>query len=81
MVDLGPETDARVGDEVVLIGRSGGLEITVTDLAELKGSIPCEITCQIGARVRRVADPAAGAALVERTGIQETPTPAGAVRD
>ena len=52
MVDLGPATDARVGDEVVLIGRSGGQEITVTDLAELKGSIPCEITCQIAARVR-----------------------------
>jgi alanine racemase len=62
MIDLGPETGARVGDEVVLIGRSGDREITVTDLAELKGSIPCEITCQIGARVRRIPDAALMAA-------------------
>jgi alanine racemase len=28
MIDLGPETDAQVGDEVILIGRSKDLEIT-----------------------------------------------------
>jgi alanine racemase len=68
MIDLGPATTAQVGDEVVLIGRSGDQEITTTDLAESKGSIPCEITCQIGPRVPRVAD-----AVAE-------PAPAGATR-
>jgi alanine racemase len=57
MVDLGPETEVQVGDEVVLIGRSGDQEITAADWARLLGTIPYEVTCQIGPRVERVADP------------------------
>jgi alanine racemase len=57
MVDLGPETDVKVGDEVILIGRSGDLEITATDWARALGTIPYEVTCQIGPRVERVPDP------------------------
>jgi len=68
MIDMGPATTAQVGDEVVLIGRSGDQEITTTDLAEVEGSIPCEITCQIGPRVPRVIDSLADL------------TPAGSVR-
>jgi alanine racemase len=56
MLCLGTETDAQVGDEVVLIGRSGGEEITLCELAQRLGTIPCEITCQIGPRVRRLID-------------------------
>jgi alanine racemase len=58
MVDLGPATDVKVGDEVVLIGRSGEQEITAADWAQALGTIPYEVTCQIGARVERVPDPA-----------------------
>ena len=53
MVDLGPDADVRVGDEVVLIGRSGAEEITVAEIAELMGTIPYEVTCLITGRVTR----------------------------
>ncbi len=54
MVNLGPETPARVGDEVVLIGKSGDEEITVYEWAEQLRTITYEVTCQINARVPRV---------------------------
>ena len=53
MIDLGPEPALSVGDEVVLIGRSGDEEITAAELAELQGTISYEVTCAIGARVAR----------------------------
>ena len=34
MIDLGPETDVKVGDKVVLIGKSGDEEITVDEWAD-----------------------------------------------
>jgi alanine racemase len=54
MVNLGPETNARVGDEVVLIGRSGDEEITCYEWAQKLGTITYEVTCQINSRVERV---------------------------
>ncbi len=54
MVDLGPETEVRVGDEVVLIGRSGHQEISAQEWAEQLGTITYEVTCQINERVSRV---------------------------
>jgi alanine racemase len=54
MVDLGPETDVRVGAEVVLIGKSGDEEITADEWAQVLGTTPYEVLCQINARVRRV---------------------------
>lgn len=54
MVDLGPDTDVRVGDEVVLIGRSGDAEITCEEWAQALNTITYEVTCQINARVERV---------------------------
>jgi len=54
MIDLGPETEVQVGDEVVLIGRSGDEQITVDDWARALGTITYEVTCQINARVERV---------------------------
>ena len=54
MVDLGPETPVKVGDEVVLIGRSGEEEITVDEWAKVLGTITYEVTCQINGRVDRV---------------------------
>ena len=56
MVNLGPDTTATVGDEVVLIGRSGDQEITVDEWAQSLGTITYEVTCQINARVQRVHD-------------------------
>jgi alanine racemase len=54
MVDLGEKTDCEIGDEVVLLGVSGGRRITAWDIAETIGTIPYEITSLIPARVRRV---------------------------
>ena len=54
MVDLGPETTVQVGDEVVLIGRSGDEEITVDEWARMLGTITYEVTCQINSRVERI---------------------------
>lgn len=54
MVDLGPETGVRAGDEAVLIGRSGAEEITCDEWAQALGTIPYEVTCQINGRVPRV---------------------------
>ena len=55
MIDLGPHPVAAVGDEAVLIGRRGDAEITVSDVAELMGTIPYEVTCLITPRVTREA--------------------------
>jgi alanine racemase len=56
MANLGPQTDIKVGDEVVLIGRSGTEEITCDEWAEKLGTITYEVTCQINARVPRIYD-------------------------
>lgn len=53
MIDLGPDATAEVGDEVVLIGRSGDEEITVAEIAALMGTISYEVTCLITGRVHR----------------------------
>ena len=54
MVDLGPTTDVQVGDEVVLMGRSGDQEITCDEWAQMLDTITYEVTCRIDARVERV---------------------------
>lgn len=53
MIDLGPEPLVSVGDEVVLLGRSGDEVITAAELAELEGTISYEVTCAVGRRVAR----------------------------
>lgn len=57
MIDLGPDTDVQVGDDVVLIGKSGDLEISGDEWAEKLHTITYEVTCQINARVQRYYDP------------------------
>ncbi|HJZ61333.1 MAG TPA: alanine racemase [Miltoncostaeaceae bacterium] len=52
-IDLGPEADERVGDEVVLIGAQGGERVSAEELAEIRGTINYEVTCDIGRRVHR----------------------------
>jgi alanine racemase len=54
MVDLGPAPDARVGEEVVLVGRQGDARITANQLAQWAGSVVHEVPTVIGKRVRRV---------------------------
>lgn len=55
MIDLGPETDVRAGDEVYLIGRSGPHRIDAWELATKAMTIPYEICTNVSRRVPRVA--------------------------
>lgn len=54
MVDVTDIPQARQGAEAVIIGRSGGLEITAGELAEQCGTISNEILSRLGARLPRV---------------------------
>ncbi len=49
----GEKPDVKVGDEVVLIGKSGNEEITAEEWAEKLKTISYEVTCQISHRVKR----------------------------
>jgi len=53
-VDLGREAEAAIGDTVTLIGREGDASITAEEMAEWRGSIPHEVTCSLGKRVKRI---------------------------
>ncbi|MFZ2479841.1 MAG: alanine racemase [Propioniciclava sp.] len=53
MVDLGPTTHVRPGDEAVLIGRQGDAEVSASEVAGHMGTIPYEVTCLVAGRVAR----------------------------
>jgi alanine racemase len=52
MVEVGPE--ARVGDEVVLLGAQGRERITAVDVAAWGGTIEWEVFTSISKRVPRI---------------------------
>jgi alanine racemase len=54
LVDCGPEADVRAGDEVVLLGRQGGEEVSAWEWAERLGTIAYEVTCALSARLPRI---------------------------
>lgn len=56
MVDLGPDANVFVGDEVILIGRSEQETITAWEPARGVGTIPYEITSAVAPRVPRVGE-------------------------
>ena len=51
--DLGPDSSAREGDEVVLIGRQGTEAIWADEMAKICGTIPYEILTDINAALER----------------------------
>jgi alanine racemase len=53
MVDLGDE-DIHIGEEVILLGKQGGEEITAAEIAAKLGTIVYEVLTNISARVPRV---------------------------
>ncbi|MCI8484627.1 MAG: serine racemase VanT catalytic subunit [Lachnospiraceae bacterium] len=55
MVDLSEIDSVKAGDEAVLIGRSGELEIRAEDMAQWAGTITNEILSRMGERLERVA--------------------------
>ena len=52
MIDIGFD-EVKVGDEVVLIGKSGNDEISVYEVSEKIGTIPYEILTMFSARISR----------------------------
>jgi alanine racemase len=53
-LDVTDNPQARVGEDVVLIGEQNGHSITAEDLAKQLGTISYEVTCALTARVPRV---------------------------
>jgi len=54
MVDLGPSSEVRLGQEVVLLGNSGEERISATQLASLAGTISYEIITRLDPALPRV---------------------------
>lgn len=54
MADVTNAPRVSVGDDVVLVGRQGNLEITIDDLASIMNTINYEVVSLIGKRVHRV---------------------------
>lgn len=53
MVDVTDIPDVKMGDKVVILGRSGAIEYNADDMAEDLGTIGYEILCNISKRVQR----------------------------
>ncbi len=53
LVDVTDLPEVKPGDEAVLIGRRGAAEISALDVAQWADTIPYEILCGIGPRVKR----------------------------
>ncbi|MBI5559896.1 MAG: alanine racemase [Deltaproteobacteria bacterium] len=54
MIDCTNVEGVDVGDEVVIMGRQGSIDVLAEEIAEKTGTIPYEILCNISSRVRRV---------------------------
>jgi alanine racemase len=54
MIDVSDAPEVSVGDEVVLLGRQGGAEISAAEVAERAGTIAWEIFTGLSPRVTRV---------------------------
>jgi alanine racemase len=54
LVQLDNVPEAEVGDEVVLIGRQGEMQISAEEVAQRWNAINYEVTCSISARVPRL---------------------------
>jgi alanine racemase len=57
LVDVGPDGDVEVGDEVVLLGAQGDDRIGPDDWAARLGTIAYEVVCGLGTRVERRYQP------------------------
>nr|QRW40791.1 alanine racemase [bacterium] len=62
MIDVGDSPDVSVGDEVVIVGGSGDLRITIEEMAGTIGTVPYELFCYLTPRMPRDYDETFGAA-------------------
>ena len=54
LVDLGPGSQVREGDDVLLFGKTPEGEVSVYDICRKLGTIPYEVTCWVSGRVPRI---------------------------
>jgi alanine racemase len=54
MVDVTDVPGIEVGDEAALLGQQGEERITAEEMARVRQTIPYEVLCGVGARVKRV---------------------------
>jgi alanine racemase len=54
MINIGIDSTARIGDEVVLFGNQGAEHISVTEISQRLDTLPYEVTCWPSSRVQRV---------------------------
>jgi alanine racemase len=54
MVDAGAIPGVKMGDEAVIIGRQGDMEVSVDEIASKLGTINYEVTCMVYHRVPRI---------------------------
>jgi alanine racemase len=54
LLDVTDIPGVNVGDEVMLLGRSGEASITAFDIAQMLDTVPYEVLCLIGKRVPRL---------------------------
>jgi alanine racemase len=53
-LDLGPDAHANIGDEVTVLDDNPLSPASAYALAKIAGTIPYELLCRIGPRVKRV---------------------------
>jgi hypothetical protein len=53
-IDVGCIPGVAVGDRVTLIGEQGQESIGLEEVAEKAGTIPYEVACSVGKRVKRI---------------------------
>ncbi len=53
ILDVTDIPGVKIGDEAVILGEQGGESITAWEMADLAGTIPYEVLCNIAARVPR----------------------------
>ncbi len=74
VVDVTDLPEVREGEEVILLGSDDRCCFNAADWAELVGTIPYEILCGIGSRVRRSylppADPNDHSRLTENSAVR-----------
>jgi alanine racemase len=51
---LNPRTKIELGDEAIIVGKSGNESITLDDMAKMIGTINYELACRFGLRLDRV---------------------------
>lgn len=65
-IDVTDIQDAAVGDDVILMGRQGTMEISAEEIAQKTGTISYEVFCNVSARVARLYRSSEGVELRSR---------------